>query len=105
VEDWIVDDQNDFNLLLRTGVASPATFLQCPEEDKVKVQGTRSEYDQGFSLKDKSKRIETKAKECLDLETIQDDLGQYVCTDQKRRENVSAYPKKEGNYSTDALSI
>ena len=57
----------DFNLLLQTGVASPATvkrhsqsagkFLQCPEEDKVKVQGTRSEYDQGFGLKDKSKRF------------------------------------------------
>ncbi|KAG2366253.1 hypothetical protein BDR07DRAFT_1458680 [Suillus spraguei] len=31
--------------------------LQCPEEDKVKVQGTRSEYNQGFSLKDKSKRF------------------------------------------------
>ncbi|KAG2357058.1 hypothetical protein BDR07DRAFT_1612748 [Suillus spraguei] len=31
-------------------------FLQRPEEDKVKVQGTRSKYDQGFSLKDKSKR-------------------------------------------------
>ncbi|KAG2353544.1 hypothetical protein BDR07DRAFT_1496099 [Suillus spraguei] len=31
--------------------------LQCPEEDKVKVQGMRSEYDQGFSLKDKSKRF------------------------------------------------
>ncbi|KAG2370326.1 hypothetical protein BDR07DRAFT_1476322 [Suillus spraguei] len=28
--------------------------LQCPEEDKVKVQGMRSEYYQGFSLKDKS---------------------------------------------------
>ncbi|KAG2359748.1 hypothetical protein BDR07DRAFT_1487915 [Suillus spraguei] len=53
--------------VLRTGVASPATvkrhsrsagkFLQCPEEDKVKVQGTCSEYDQGFGLKDKSKRF------------------------------------------------
>ncbi|KAG2366227.1 hypothetical protein BDR07DRAFT_1458762 [Suillus spraguei] len=31
-------------------------FLQCSKENKVKVQGTRSEYDQGFSLKDKSKR-------------------------------------------------
>ncbi|KAG2364049.1 hypothetical protein BDR07DRAFT_1459956 [Suillus spraguei] len=31
--------------------------LQCPKEDKVKVQGTRSEYDQGFGLKDKSKRF------------------------------------------------
>ncbi|KAG2356162.1 hypothetical protein BDR07DRAFT_1464188 [Suillus spraguei] len=27
------------------------------KEDKVKVQGTRSEYDQGFGLKDKSKRF------------------------------------------------
>ncbi|KAG2359796.1 hypothetical protein BDR07DRAFT_1487789 [Suillus spraguei] len=31
--------------------------LQCPKEDKVKVQGTRSEYNQGFGLKDKSKRF------------------------------------------------
>ncbi|KAG2367854.1 hypothetical protein BDR07DRAFT_1478688 [Suillus spraguei] len=31
--------------------------LQCPEEDKVKVQGTHSEYYQGFCLKDKSKRF------------------------------------------------
>ncbi|KAG2366480.1 hypothetical protein BDR07DRAFT_1458580 [Suillus spraguei] len=31
--------------------------LQCPKEDKARVQGTRSEYDQGFSLKDKSKRF------------------------------------------------
>ncbi|KAG2356657.1 hypothetical protein BDR07DRAFT_1491636 [Suillus spraguei] len=31
--------------------------LQCPEENKVKVQGTRSGYDQGFGLKDKSKRF------------------------------------------------
>ncbi|KAG2360502.1 hypothetical protein BDR07DRAFT_1461967 [Suillus spraguei] len=31
--------------------------LQCPEEDKVKVQETRSEYYQGFGLKDKSKRF------------------------------------------------
>ncbi|KAG2360214.1 hypothetical protein BDR07DRAFT_1487243 [Suillus spraguei] len=31
--------------------------LQCPEEDKVKVQGMRSEYDQGFCLKDKSERF------------------------------------------------
>ncbi|KAG2361729.1 hypothetical protein BDR07DRAFT_1485504 [Suillus spraguei] len=31
--------------------------LQCPKEDKVKVQGTRSEYDQGFSLEDRSKRF------------------------------------------------
>ncbi|KAG2355690.1 hypothetical protein BDR07DRAFT_1425333, partial [Suillus spraguei] len=55
----------DSGWLLRTGVASPATvkrhgrsagkFLQCPKKDKVKVQGTRSEYDQGFNLKDKSK--------------------------------------------------
>ncbi|KAG2354991.1 hypothetical protein BDR07DRAFT_1464764 [Suillus spraguei] len=53
--------------VLQTGMASPATvkrhnwsagkFLQCPEEDKVKVLGTRSEYNQGFSLKDKSKRF------------------------------------------------
>ncbi|KAG2365206.1 hypothetical protein BDR07DRAFT_1481587 [Suillus spraguei] len=52
--------------LLQTGVASPATvkrhrqsagkLLQCPKEDKVKVQGTRSKYDQGFNLKDESKR-------------------------------------------------
>ncbi|KAG2356776.1 hypothetical protein BDR07DRAFT_1491466 [Suillus spraguei] len=27
------------------------------DKDKVKVQGTRSEYDQGFDLKDKSKRF------------------------------------------------
>ncbi|KAG2365568.1 hypothetical protein BDR07DRAFT_1449748 [Suillus spraguei] len=31
--------------------------LQCPDEDKVKVQGTRSKYYQGFGLKDKSKRF------------------------------------------------
>ncbi|KAG2352858.1 hypothetical protein BDR07DRAFT_1491900 [Suillus spraguei] len=32
-------------------------ILQCPEENKVKVQGMRSEYYQGFGLKDKSKRF------------------------------------------------
>ncbi|KAG2353034.1 hypothetical protein BDR07DRAFT_1497159 [Suillus spraguei] len=66
--------QWEHKTLLRTGVASPATVkrhrrsagvLTMSKENKVKVQGTRSEYDQGFSLKkvqEVSARIETKLR-------------------------------------------